>query len=138
MRTYTIFYDPRCAFCAWCRAWLERRSFLTEVTFADCHGELARKTFAGTDVAVGRRLVVTSNEGEVFESEAAFHVVLSFLTEWHEFGQLLQIPVVHFFADVAFDWIEQNREFLGAFLRLPNCEGHCESRALSVATPPYR
>ena len=70
-RALTVLYDPRCALCQRCRAWMQHRPATWRSAFVACSGAEARARY-GDIPWLGDELVVVGDGGEVWVGPAAF------------------------------------------------------------------
>jgi predicted DCC family thiol-disulfide oxidoreductase YuxK len=123
-RALTVLYDPACALCRRCRAWMERQPSYVPLTFLGCTGAEARARF-GDIPWVGDELVVVGDRGEVWAGPAAFLTCLWALTEWRGWSYRLAGPLFAPLARRFFLALSSRRRALARLIDHDCADGTC-------------
>jgi predicted DCC family thiol-disulfide oxidoreductase YuxK len=132
MKSLTIFYDDGCAMCVRCRAWIEGQPTMIPVQFVSCHSTAALTLRACGIEAVGRELVVTDDDGNVWIGSDAFIVCLWALAEYRDLAITLSDGIPGWLATKFFGIVERHRRWIGTTFLEVTCEGD------ACGLPPYR
>jgi predicted DCC family thiol-disulfide oxidoreductase YuxK len=114
-RALTILFDPSCALCQRCRAWMLGQRSYVSLTFLPCSEAEARQRF-GDIPWLGDELVVVGDGGEVWVGPAAFLTCLWALVSWREWSYRLAGPAFAPLAERFFLALSSRRRSLAAFL----------------------
>lgn len=123
-RALTVLYDPRCALCWRCRAWMEHQPGYIPLAFVACTGAEARALY-GDIPWLGTELVVVGDGGEVWAGAAAFLTCLWALVEWREWSYRLAGPAFAPMAKRFFSFVSSHRKGIATLFE-PHCaDGSC-------------
>ena len=117
----TVLFDPTCALCQRCRAWMLRQPSFVPLTFLACSEAEARARF-GDIPWLGDELVVVGDGGEVWIGPAAFLTCLWALVEWREWSFRLAGPGFAPLAERFFLVLSSRRRSIAALFD-HDCEG---------------
>lgn len=120
-RALTVLYDPACALCQRCRAWMLRQPAYVPLAFIGCTEADARARF-GDIPWLGDELVVVGDRGEVWAGPAAFLTCLWALVEWRDWSYRLAAPAFAPLAERFFLALSSRRRALARFFD-HDCEG---------------
>ncbi|WP_422926923.1 thiol-disulfide oxidoreductase DCC family protein [Singulisphaera sp. PoT] len=119
MRRLFILYDSECGLCTWARNWLSRQPAYLELVFVPAGSEWAGRLFPQLPRQEPvDELVVVSDEGGVYRSDAAWIMCLFALQEYREWGMRLAQPHLAPFARQAIAFLSRNRGRVSRWLRL--------------------
>jgi predicted DCC family thiol-disulfide oxidoreductase YuxK len=120
----TVLFDPGCALCQRCRAWMLAQTRYVALDFVACTGDEARARY-GDLPWLGDELVVVGDGGEVWVGPAAFLTCLWALCEWREWSYRLAGPAFAPLAERFFLTLSSRRRSLAKLFE-PRCEdGTC-------------
>jgi len=126
-RALTVLFDPTCALCQRCRAWMLRQPSYVPLAFVACTEREARARF-GDIPWLGDELIVVGDGGEVWAGPAAFLTCLWALTEWREWSYRLAGPSFAPLAERFFHFLSSRRRSIAALFD-HQCEGGaCHAR----------
>ena len=117
----TVLFDPTCALCQRCRAWMLRQASFVPLTFVACSEAEARARY-GRIPWLGDELVVVGDGGEVWAGPAAFLTCLWALVEWREWSYRLAGPGFAPLAERFFLVLSSRRRSIAALFD-HDCEG---------------
>jgi predicted DCC family thiol-disulfide oxidoreductase YuxK len=123
-RALTVLFDPTCALCQRCRAWMMGQPSYVRLVFLACTEAEARARF-GEIPWLGDELVVVGDGGEVWVGPAAFLTCLWALVEWREWSYRLAGPAFAPLAERFFSFLSSRRRSLAAFLDHGCRDGAC-------------
>lgn len=124
-RALTVLFDPGCALCRRCRAWMLGQAAYVKLDFVPATSPAARERF-GDLPWLGDELVVVGDSGEVWVGPAAFLTCLWALVEWREWSYRLAGSTLSAVAERFFYVISKNRASLALLLGHHECRtGHC-------------
>jgi predicted DCC family thiol-disulfide oxidoreductase YuxK len=126
-RTLTVLYDPGCALCQRCRAWMLGQESYVPLSFVACTGAEARARY-GDIPWLGDELVVVSDAGEVWAGPAAFLTCLWALVAWREWSYRLAGPAFAPLAERSFHALSSRRRSLARFFDHECRDGSCAVR----------
>ena len=110
MKRLFVLYDPHCAFCRRCRAWLEQQPAYVEFRFLASGSAEAECTIPGIKPFVVKKdLVVVDDNGAVYQGPNAFIICLYALVEFREWSLRLARPALLPFAARFFEFISEHR-----------------------------
>ncbi len=112
----TVLFDPLCALCLRCRAWMLGQPTYVTLRFLACTEAEAREQF-GDLPWLGDELIVVGDGGEVWVGPAAFLTCLWALVEWRAWSYRLAGPTFSVLAERFFLNVSNHRRALAAFLR---------------------
>jgi len=128
-RALTVLFDPGCALCQRCRAWMLGQPSYVPLTFVPCTGAEARERY-GDIPWLGDELVVVGDGGEVWIGPAAFITCLWALRDWREWSYRLAGPAFAPLAERFFHFLSSKRKGIAALLDHDCADGQCRvSRA---------
>jgi predicted DCC family thiol-disulfide oxidoreductase YuxK len=123
-RSLTILFDPGCALCRRCRAWMLTQPSYLPLRFMACTGPEAQARF-GAIPWLGDELVVVGDRGEVWAGAAAFLVCLWALPAWRPWSYRLAAPAFAPLAERFFQLLSSRRRGLAALVDHRCAEGSC-------------
>ena len=133
----TVFYDPGCALCRRCRAWLEVQPTWVPLRFrpadaAEAHRLLPQVPWLGTE------LVVIADDGAAWIGPAAFLTCLWATRRYRGWSRRLSGPAFAPMAERFFEAVSSNRGTIGAFVARGECDdGTCRHRTdPTLGLPP--
>jgi predicted DCC family thiol-disulfide oxidoreductase YuxK len=126
-RNLTVLYDPGCALCQRCRAWMLGQATYVSLTFVACTGDEARRRY-GDIPWLGDELVVVSERGEVWAGPAAFLTCLWALVAWREWSFRLAAPAFAPLVERFFHTLSSRRRSLARFFDHECRDGQCTVR----------
>ena len=110
MKALHVIYDGRCAICRRCRGWLGRQAAFVPLAFVRLQSPEVSIRFPGIEqFHPEERLIVISDEGDVWRGESAWIMCLWALCEYRELAQRLANPLLKPFARKACELISENR-----------------------------
>ena len=115
-----LFFDGKCAFCAWSVRWVARRDRRGRITYAPLQGSLAVHHGLARHAAEndGTMVVLREGDGRVFlRSDAWFEVIRALGGWWRVLTVLRVLP--RWLRDGIYRWIARNRH------RLPGRTATC-------------
>lgn len=116
MNSITIFYDERCGFCRFCRAWLEAQPKYVAMRFVPRDAEeVGRRWPAVAALQDADEMLVLDDRGGLYRGEKAYIVVLYALREWRSLSLRLAQPMWRGLARRAFRMAARNRYRLSLF-----------------------
>jgi predicted DCC family thiol-disulfide oxidoreductase YuxK len=118
----TLLYDPKCALCVRCAAWMSTQEAFVPIRFLPCDSREARELY-GAVPWLGEELVVVSERGEVWAGPAAFITALWALCEWREWSYRISGPELAPLAERFFHAISSNRRAIAAMIAPDPCAG---------------
>src|ERR1700742_5341242 len=118
MRTLHVLYDSRCGLCSRLRHWLVAQPAHLDSDFIAAGSERAQRLFPGIDLGDDpEELIVVSDEGDVWDGDAAWLVCLWCLVEYRPWSYRLSSPALLPYARRAYELLSRNRRALsGAFV----------------------
>ena len=123
-RALDVLFDPGCALCRRCVAWMQHQLAYVQMRFVPCTGQEARARY-GDIPWLGDELVVVSDAGDVWVGPAGFLTCLWALEEYREWSFRLAGPAFAPLAERFFLALSHRRRAL-AFLFEPECkDGTC-------------
>jgi predicted DCC family thiol-disulfide oxidoreductase YuxK len=120
-RALTVLFDPQCALCRRCRAWMEQQSSYVPLVFVACTGAEARARY-GDIPWLGDELIVVGDRGEVWIGPAAFLTCLWALAEWRAWSYRLAGPAFAPLAKWFFRFLSSHRTGIARFFE-HDCPG---------------
>jgi predicted DCC family thiol-disulfide oxidoreductase YuxK len=123
----TVVFDPTCALCQRCRAWMLRQESYLPLTFIACSGDEARARF-GDLPWLGDELIVVGDDGQVWIGPAAFLTCLWALCDWRGWSYRLAGPGFAPLAERFFHIVSSRRRGLAAFFDHQCQDGTCQVR----------
>jgi predicted DCC family thiol-disulfide oxidoreductase YuxK len=123
-RALTVLFDPGCALCRRCRAWMLGQASYLPLTFLACTSDEARRRF-GDIPWLADELIVVGDGGEVWVGPAAFLICLWALVDWREWSFRLAGPAFAPLAERFFSFLSSRRRSLAALLDHRCSDGHC-------------
>lgn len=135
----TVYYDPTCALCRRCRAWLEVQPTWVPLRFREAGAAEAAELLTHVPW-LGTELVVIRDDGAVWVGPAAFLTCLWATKEHRRWSGRLAAPAFAPLAERFFDAVSSNRGRIGAFLDRGACgDGTCRHHVdPSFGLPPAR
>ena len=118
----TLLYDPKCALCIRCAAWVAHQESFVPIRIMPCDSREAREAY-GSVPWLGEELVVVSDRGDVWAGPAAFITVLWALREWREWSYRISGPELAPLAERFFHAISSNRRAIAAMIAPDPCPG---------------
>ena len=126
-RALTVLYDPGCALCRRCRAWMLTQASYVPLTFVACDAAEARRRY-GDIPWLGDELVVVGDRGEVWAGPAAFLTCLWALVDWREWSFRLAGPAFAPLAERFFHALSSQRKRLARWFDHECRDGACHVR----------
>jgi predicted DCC family thiol-disulfide oxidoreductase YuxK len=126
-RALTVLYDPACALCRRCRAWMERQASYVPLAFVGCTEGEARARF-GDIPWLGDELVVVGDRGEVWVGPAAFLTCLWALVDWRPWSYRMAGPLFAPLAERFFHALSSRRRALARLV-----DHDCENGACRLS-----
>src|SRR5436190_16943159 len=123
-RALTVLYDPTCALCRRCRAWMEGQQSYVPLSFVSCTGAEARARY-GDLPWLGDELVVVGDAGEVWVGPAAFLTCLWALVDWRPWSYRLAAPAFVPLVERFFVLVSSRRKSLAALVQHDCADGRC-------------
>jgi len=123
-RALTVLYDPRCALCRRCRAWMERQPCHVPLAFVACTAGEVRARY-GDIPWLGDELVVVGDGGEVWAGPAAFLTCLWALADWREWSYRLAGPAFAPLAKRFFGFVSSHRKGIARMFEHECADGAC-------------
>jgi predicted DCC family thiol-disulfide oxidoreductase YuxK len=123
-RALTVLFDPRCALCQRCRAWMLGQASYLPLTFLACTSDEAHRRF-GDIPWLSDELIVVGDGGEVWVGPAAFLICLWALVDWRDWSFRLAAPAFAPLAERFFMFLSSRRRSLAALLDHRCADGHC-------------
>jgi predicted DCC family thiol-disulfide oxidoreductase YuxK len=123
-RALTVLYDPGCALCRRCRAWMEGQAAYVKLIFVACTGAEARARYRDLPW-LGDELVVVGDGGEVWVGPAAFLTCLWALVDWRPWSYRLAAPAFVPLVERFFLAVSSRRKSLAALMDHDCGDGHC-------------
>ncbi len=121
----SVYYDPTCALCRRCRAWLEVQPTWVPLRFRAADAAEAQQLLPHVPW-LGTELVVVRDDGAVWAGPAAFLTCLWATKEYRRWSGRLAAPAFAPLAERFFHAISSNRGRIGAFLERGECDdGSC-------------
>lgn len=120
----TVLFDPRCALCRRCRAWMQRQPTFVPLTFVACTGGDARARY-GDIPWLGDELIVVGDGGEVWIGPAAFLICLWALEDWRAWSYRLAGPAFAPLAKWFFSFLSSHRRGIARFFEHECADGAC-------------
>lgn len=117
MKSLHVLYDGRCELCRRCRGWLGRQPVYVPLSFIPLQSPEAAIRFP----RIGRfhpeeRLVVISDEGDVWRGDAAWIMCLWALRDFREWSQRFANPMLRPFARQVCEIVSENRHAISRWL----------------------
>ncbi|HYQ15172.1 MAG TPA: DCC1-like thiol-disulfide oxidoreductase family protein [Polyangiaceae bacterium] len=125
-RSLDVLFDPGCALCRRCVAWMQHQPSYVPLRFVPCTGDAARARY-GDIPWLGDELVVVSDAGEVWVGPAGFLTCLWALEEYREWSFRLAGPAFAPLAERFFLALSHRRKALGYLF-----ERRCEDGTCSI------
>ena len=123
-RALDVLFDPGCALCRRCVAWMQLQPSYVPLRFVPCTGPEARARY-GDIPWIGDELVVVSEAGEVWVGPAGFLTCLWALEDYRQWSFRLAAPAFAPLAERFFLALSHRRKALGYLLE-PRCkDGTC-------------
>jgi predicted DCC family thiol-disulfide oxidoreductase YuxK len=129
-RELTVLFDPGCALCRHCRAWMLGQPAYVKLEFLPATSAVAQARF-GDLPWLGDELIVIGDSGEVWVGPAAFLTCLWALVEWRDWSFRLAGSSLSGIAERFFWIVSKNRASLAMLL------GHHECKDGSCAWPDH-
>ena len=126
-RALTVLFDPGCALCQRCRAWMLGQPSYVPLTFVPCTGAEARERY-GDIPWLGDELIVVGDGGEVWIGPAAFITCLWALRDWREWSYRLAGLAFAPLAERFFHFLSSKRKGIAALLDHDCADGQCRVR----------
>src|SRR6185295_15701954 len=120
----TVLFDPRCALCRRCRAWMQGQASYVPLSFVACSGAQARARY-GDIPWLGDELIVVGDGGEVWVGPAAFLTCLWALVDWRPWSYRLAAPAFVPLVQRFFLFVSSHRKPLAALVRHDCDDGKC-------------
>lgn len=138
MKWLAVLYDDRCGICSRMRRWLERQSTFVPLRLVPLHAPGLSVRFPGIDsFGPEEKLVVVSDEGNVWRGDGAWITLLWALREGREMSLKLASPALRPLARRIVNAVSSNRLRLSNWLSFtpdsleaePSCSsGTCSTR----------
>jgi predicted DCC family thiol-disulfide oxidoreductase YuxK len=124
MHSLTVLYDPHCAFCVRCAAWLAGQSQYLPLELTPLDSPRARALApALPDAAKAGELTAIDDEGGVYTGNQAYLICLYALRDYREWSARLLNPALWPLARRAMDWVTDNRANLSRFFKEAQVHG---------------
>lgn len=132
----TVFYDNRCGFCAFCRAWLSEQRALIHLDFRALHSNNLVEDFPELENhSLNGELLVRDNLGGYYQGPDAFIMVLFACADYRDWSQTLSSPRMKPLARTFFRKLSSHRRFISKFFPSPalqNSDVSCETERCHV------
>jgi predicted DCC family thiol-disulfide oxidoreductase YuxK len=113
MRTLFVLYDGKCAFCRRCRVWLGQQAAFVPLSFIPFQSPEIACRFPGIEeFHPEERLIVVSDEGELWRGEEAWIMCLWALREYREWSLRLATPPLRSLARRVCELVSDHRYLL--------------------------
>jgi len=113
MRTLFVLYDGKCAFCRHCRIWLAQQAAFVPLSFIPFQSPEIVCRFPGIEeFHPEERLVVVSDEGELWRGEEAWIMCLWALRDYREWSLRLAMPPLRSLARRVCELVSDHRHLL--------------------------
>lgn len=126
-RALTVLYDPSCALCQRCAAWLTGQPSYVELRLMPSSGSEAVARY-GNIPWLGDELVVVGDAGEIWVGPAAFLTCLWALVEWREWSYRLAGDAFAPLAERFFLMLSNRRKAVSILLGSSCRDGTCSLR----------
>ncbi|HMF43164.1 MAG TPA: DCC1-like thiol-disulfide oxidoreductase family protein [Polyangia bacterium] len=120
----TVLFDPRCALCRRCRAWMQRQPSYVPLTFVSCTAGDARARY-GDIPWLGDELIVVGDDGQVWIGPAAFLTCLWALEDWRPWSYRLAGPAFAPLAKWFFSFVSSHRRGIARLFEHDCADGAC-------------
>jgi len=134
--TLYILYDSRCGLCSAVREWMLGQNSEVALDFVAAGSDRARRLFP--DLAhddAPEELVVITNEGEVYESDAAWIVCLWALRDLRTWSRRFARGPLRPLARAAWHFLSQNRTQIGQLMSLQSDADLARTLRANAAAP---
>ena len=120
----TVLFDPGCALCQRCRAWMQGQAAYVPLAFVACTAAEARARY-GDIPWLGDELIVVGDRGEVWVGPAAFLTCLWALVEWRAWSYRLAGPAFAPMAKWFFRFLSSHRRGIARLFEHDCADGTC-------------